>query len=173
MTMALHRPRPAVKDRTVTAKEAADASFGSQSLRDEAQMTLDEARMVLPGIQALFGFQLIAVFTEGFRRVADVERLAHLGSLLLVTIAIALIMTPAAYDRIVGEPRVSRRFITLASRLITSAMVMLGVALEIYVVSLTVLGDPRLAAGVALAVALLFAALWFALPWLRRMRSSA
>ena len=82
-------------------------------------MILDEARMVLPGIQALFGFQLIAVFTEGFRRLADVERLAHLGSLLLVTIAIALIMTPAAYDRIVGEPRVSRRFITLASRLIT------------------------------------------------------
>ena len=92
-----------------------------------------------------------------------------------MTIAIALIMTPAAYDRIVGEPRVSRRFITLASRLITSAMVplMLGVALEIYVVSLTVLGDPRLAVGVALAVALLFAALWFALPWLRRMASSA
>jgi len=138
-------------------------------------MILDEARMVLPGIQALFGFQLIAVFTEGFRRLAGVERLAHLGSLLLVTIAIALIMTPAAYDRIVGEPRVSRRFITLASRLVTSAMVplMLGVALEIYVVSLTVLGDPRLAVGVALAVALLFAALWFALPWLRRMASAA
>ena len=175
MTMALHRPRPTVKDRTVTAKAAADASSGSQSLRDEAQMTLDEARMVLPGIQALFGFPLIAVFTEVFRRLADVERLAHLGSLLLVTIAIALIMTPAAYDRVVGEPRVSRRFITLASRLITSAMVplMLGVALEIYVVSLTILGDPRLAAGVALAVALLFTALWFALPWLRRMRSSA
>ena len=50
MTMALHRPRPTVKDRTVTAKAAADASSGSQSLRDEAQMTLDEARMVLPGI---------------------------------------------------------------------------------------------------------------------------
>ena len=175
MTMALHGPRPAVKDRTVTAKEAADASSGSQSLRNEAQMTLDEARMVLPGIQALFGFQLIAVFTEGFRRVADVERLAYLGSLLLVTIAIALIMTPAAYDRIVGESRVSRRFVALASRLISIAMVplMVGIALEIYIVSLTVVGDPRPAAGVALATALLFAALWFALPWLRRMKSSA
>jgi Family of unknown function (DUF6328) len=84
MTMALHRPRPAVKDRTVTSKDAAAASSRSQTLHDEAQMILDEARMVLPGIQALFGFQLIAVFTEGFRRLADVERLAHLGSLLLV-----------------------------------------------------------------------------------------
>jgi hypothetical protein len=175
MTMALHRPRAAIKDRGVTSKDAADASSTSQSLHDEAQMILDEARMVLPGIQALFGFQLIAVFTEGFRRLTDVERLAHLGSLLLVTVAIALIMTPAAYDRIVGEQRVSRRFITLASRVITSAMVplMLGIALETYVVSLTVIGDPRPATGVAVAVALLFAALWFALPWLRRMRSSA
>ena len=84
-------------------------------------------------------------------------------------------MTPAAYDRIVGESRVSRRFVALASRLISIAMVplMVGIALEIYIVSLTVVGDPRPAAGVALATALLFAALWFALPWLRRMKSSA
>jgi hypothetical protein len=41
------------------------------------------------------------------------------------------------------------------------------------VVLLTVIGDPRLAQGVAMAVALLFATLWFALPWLRRMSSSA
>jgi hypothetical protein len=27
---------------------------------------IEEARMVLPGIQALFGFQLIAVFNERF-----------------------------------------------------------------------------------------------------------
>jgi hypothetical protein len=31
-----------------------------------AQEAIDEARMVLPGIQALFGFQLIAVFNERF-----------------------------------------------------------------------------------------------------------
>jgi hypothetical protein len=156
-------------------KDAAEALSAPRSLRDEAQMTLDEARMVLPGIQALFGFQLIAVFSDGFRQLADPERLAHLGSLLLVTVAIALIMTPAAYDRIVDDSRITRGFITLASRVISTAMVplMLGIALEIYVVSLAVIGDPRPAAGVAVAVALLFTALWFALPWLRRTRISA
>jgi hypothetical protein len=82
-------------------------------------------------------------------------------------------MTPVAYDRIVGEQRVSRRFITLASRVITSAMVPLMLGIALYVVSWTVIGDPRPAAGIALAVALLFAALWFALPWLRRMKTSA
>ena len=55
MTMALHGPRPAVKDRTVTAKEAADASSGSQSLRNEAQMTLDEARAFVQRIKDVTG----------------------------------------------------------------------------------------------------------------------
>jgi hypothetical protein len=36
-------------------------------LSKAAEYVLDECRMVLPGIQALFGFQLIAVFSPGFR----------------------------------------------------------------------------------------------------------
>jgi len=34
------------------------------SLKDAVQQLLDEARMVLPGIQTLLGFQLIACFNE-------------------------------------------------------------------------------------------------------------
>ena len=33
---------------------------------EEASYLLDECRMVLPGIQALFGFQLVAVFNRTF-----------------------------------------------------------------------------------------------------------
>ena len=36
------------------------------SLDSAVRHILEECRMVLPGIQALFGFQLIAVFNEGF-----------------------------------------------------------------------------------------------------------
>jgi hypothetical protein len=32
------------------------------TLEEETRTIIEEARMVLPGIQALFGFQLIAVF---------------------------------------------------------------------------------------------------------------
>src|ERR1043166_6579001 len=97
-------------------------------LDSAARHLLEECRMVLPGIQALFGFQLIAVFSDGFARLAHTEQLAHLASILLVTVSIALIMAPAAYDRIVDDPMISRGFIRLASRVITSAMVplMLG-----------------------------------------------
>lgn len=165
------RPRP-----QLSSDEPKGAARPSEpkELRDDAQMTLDEARMVLPGIQALFGFQLIAVFSDGFGRLADTEQLAHLGSLLLVTVSIALIMTPAAYDRIVDDPRISRSFIRLASRVITTAMVplMLGIAIEIYVVTSLVIEARATAAMIALIVALFFVALWFALPWWRRIRSA-
>jgi hypothetical protein len=36
------------------------------SLEEETRTVIEEARMVLPGIQAVFGFQLIAVFNSGF-----------------------------------------------------------------------------------------------------------
>ena len=36
------------------------------TLSEAAKYLLDECRMVLPGIQALFGFQLIAVFNSAF-----------------------------------------------------------------------------------------------------------
>jgi hypothetical protein len=37
-------------------------------LAEAATYLLDECRMVLPGIQALFGFQLIAVFNQRFEQ---------------------------------------------------------------------------------------------------------
>ena len=36
--------------------------------------------MVLPGIQALFGFQLIAVFNERFKELTEDERLIHFSA---------------------------------------------------------------------------------------------
>jgi len=46
-------------------------------LSEAAQTLLDECRMVLPGIQALFGFQLIAVFNDRFKH--DLSQLDQIG----------------------------------------------------------------------------------------------
>src|SRR5438067_11651328 len=66
-------------------------------------------RMVLPGLQALFGFQLIAIFNQSFseKRSATEQRL-HLLAFGLVVIA--LVMTPAAYHRQTNPQEVSARF---------------------------------------------------------------
>jgi hypothetical protein len=71
---------------------------------------IEEARMVLPGIQALFGFQLIAVFNERFKELTEDEQLIHFSATVLVTIAIALIMTPAAYHRLAEQTTISKFF---------------------------------------------------------------
>lgn len=41
-------------------------SYEKESLSKVASHILEECRMVLPGIQALFGFQLIVVFNSRF-----------------------------------------------------------------------------------------------------------
>jgi len=67
----------------------------NESLQKQAQQTIEEARMVLPGIQALFGFQLIAIFNARFEELTLHEQYLHFSALLLVALAIALIMAPA------------------------------------------------------------------------------
>jgi hypothetical protein len=39
-----------------------------ESLEEEATHATDEARMLLPGVQAVLGFQLIAMFNQRFEK---------------------------------------------------------------------------------------------------------
>jgi Family of unknown function (DUF6328) len=144
------------------------------SLSEAAQELLDECRMVLPGIQALFGFQLIAVFNSGFDVLEPAEKLLHLGATTLVVIAVALIMTPAALHRQTTPRRITSEFIEVSSRLMLMSMFVLaiGISLDFYLIAgLIVDGDLALPLAVALFV--LFMALWYALPRVRRRRRRA
>ncbi|HKU95522.1 MAG TPA: DUF6328 family protein [Vineibacter sp.] len=146
------------------------------SLKDEATRAIEEARVILPGIQALFGFQLIAVFNERFDKgLSHGEQTLHLAALSLVAIAAALIMAPASYQRQAERHIVTRRFVNLASRLIQCALWPLatGLALDLFIVSRMILGSALIAAAVALVLWLFFVALWFGLPALRRHRDSS
>src|SRR5215813_7873218 len=92
------------------------------SLDSSATHLLEECRMVLPGIQALFGFQLIAVFSQGFgAQLAPWQQKLHLASTLLVAVAIALVMAPAALHRLAVRGVASARFLRVGSRLLLAA----------------------------------------------------
>jgi len=138
-------------------------------LQQAASLLLEECRMVLPGIQALFGFQLIAVFNQGFDGKLDASQQAlHLVATGLLAFAIALIMAPAAYHRQTSPLAVSERFIRLATRLLLYSMLplALGISIEFYVVSAAVF-DSRPAAVIAVILFLFIFALWFVLPRVR------
>src|SRR5205814_9891813 len=97
-------------------------------LADAAKQLMEECRMVLPGIQALFGFQLVAVFETPFPRLLTAEeQQLHLAALGLVAIAAALVMTPAAYHRQTCPREVTAGFVRLSSRLLLAGMVPLPV----------------------------------------------
>jgi hypothetical protein len=144
------------------------------SLESAAGYILEECRMVLPGIQALFGFQLIAVFDETFHeKLAEPQQLLHLAATVLVAVSIALVMAPAALHRQIERYSVSRRFVDVASRLLLAGMfpLAIAIALEAYLVTAVILGRPAGAWWVAAALLAVFAALWLGLPARVRSRS--
>jgi len=138
-----------------------------ESLKDQARYALDEARMVLPGIQALFGFQLIAVFSDRFTHaLTRTDQLLHLASVFLVALAVALVMTPAAYHRQADHQTVDRQFIRLSSTAITAAMLplMLAIGLDVYIVAQVILDSAWPSVALAIGITAVFVALWFVLP---------
>ena len=125
--------------------------------------------MVLPGIQALFGFQLIAVFNPSFaQKLSAAEQRLHLLAIGLAAVAIALIMAPAAYHRQAGARQVSETFVELSTRLLLWSMLPLAISIcvDFYLISRMILGSiyaPLLAAGLFVV----FLSLWFVLPRMR------
>lgn len=146
-----------------------------ESLGTAVTHTLEEARMVLPGVQALFGFQLVAVLNPPFYGLLSfTQQRLHLIGVLLTALSIALMTTPAAYHRQAEQHSVSQRFLALASRLITLGMFTLMVALTIdcYLVAGIILRSALYALFIALGLALIFVSLWFVMPRLVRRRSA-
>jgi len=144
-----------------------------QDLETAVSHILEEARMLIPGIQGLFGFQLIVVFTERFAEgLAPPEQRLHLAALVLTAVSFALATAPATYHRIVEPRSISGGFARYASRLLAAAMVplMVGMALDVHLIARLVLGDVGDAAVVAGVLLVLFAGLWFIYPALHRRR---
>jgi hypothetical protein len=135
-----------------------------------AELLLEECRMVLPGIQGLFGFQLVAVFSARFHeQLAYGEQLLHLLAIALTVVAIVLIMTPAATHRQFDPCEVTIDFIRLSSRLLLWSMAPLALALclDFYLVARVITGSIALAWSAAGLFAL-FGWFWYLLP--RRFR---
>jgi len=140
------------------------------SLKDQARNVLEEARMVLPGIQALFGFQLIAVFNQRFELMRSELQIVHLIAVALVTIAVALVMAPAAYHRIAERHQVSTYFVNLASMFIAGGMIplALGVALDLFVIGELVTESRPVGVALGVFTLVLCSSLWFVFPIIRR-----
>jgi Family of unknown function (DUF6328) len=145
----------------------------AESLSDSVTHMLEECRMVLPGIQALFGFQLVAVFNATFWTKLDrIEQVIHYLALGLAACSVALVMTPAAYHRQADPTRVSKRFLALSTRLLFWSMypLMSAIVLDFYLIGSLILDSHLLSAVASLGLSAVFILLWAWLPRSRRLQ---
>ncbi|HYK41704.1 MAG TPA: DUF6328 family protein [Thermoanaerobaculia bacterium] len=142
---------------------------------EKIQNVLTETRVVLPGAQALLGFQFISTLSEGYEKLPQAVKMVHLGSLGAICVSIVLLMTPAAWHRIAEEGEDSERFHRLTGRYLLTALLFLGLGLagDVYVVGVAAAKDPTLALAAAAATLAVLWGLWFLLPFSRRVRVAA
>jgi len=134
----------------------------------ELSELIEETRVVLPGVEILFGFLIILPF-QFSDELTGFERVLYLGAFLSVSIGLALLVASTVEHRIRFRQMNKEQWLFRANRQMISgiAFVAVGVVLTVYLVLETILGgvpDLLLAAGNAAVIAWL----WFASPILRR-----
>jgi hypothetical protein len=131
---------------------------------------LTEARVLLPGAQALFGFQMAVLLTEAFGALPSSSRVLHAVSLCCIALAIMLLMAPAAFHRITFHGENTESFHRIGSRFVIASAVPLaaGITTDLYVAVTKALYSAVAGAVLATATGALLVTLWFIRPLLHR-----
>lgn len=135
----------------------------------ELRELLDEIRVILPGVEILFGFLIILPF-EFSDELSGLERLLYLGAFLSVSAGLALLVAPTTYHRLRFREADKEKLVFVANRLVAVAtiFVALGIGLAVYLVVETIVGGVP-AAVIAALNAAWFSWFWFGLPLWRRL----
>jgi hypothetical protein len=143
-------------------------------LPTKIEQMLTEARVILPGAQAVLGFQLIAIMTEPFDALPSLSKGVHLASMLAVGLAVIFLMGPAALHRLGFGGEAKAEMLTLGSWLVTGALFPLGLGISgdvfVAVGHLSESDNLGIAAGVGILLILLV--LWYGWPIVVRQRQS-
>jgi hypothetical protein len=144
-------------------------------LKDRIEQVLTEARVVLPGVQALLGFQLATMLMDGFDKLPQSSKYIHVISLILTGLCVVLLMTPAAYHRIVERGEDTEDFHSFASRILLVVMIPLplGICGDLFVVLRKVTRSMSFSVATSLVFLMFFYSFWFAFPAYRRAQRGA
>jgi hypothetical protein len=129
---------------------------------------LGELRIALPGVQVLFAFLLTVPFAQGFTTLTQFERDLYLVVLLLTALASALLIAPTAYHRMLFRKGYKPQILFFANRAALAGLGVLAFAMSgaILLIAHVIFGE---AASIAVAAGsgLVFAVLWYLIPWAR------
>jgi uncharacterized protein DUF6328 len=143
-------------------------------LHSKIDQMLTEARVILPGAQALLGFQLIVILTRTFEQLPASSRLLHVAALIWVALVVILLMTPAALHRISFDGEDTDTFFRTGSWFVIAAPVplALGIAADLYVATSKASDSASLGATLAGAIFTILVVLWYGLPIYLRAREA-
>ncbi len=135
---------------------------------------LNELRVVMPGVQVLFGFLLTVPFQQRFETIDDFQRDVYFVTLLLVAASSAFLMGPSAFHRLTFREGQKPYLVRLGTRQTIVGMALLALAINGVVLLLAdLLFHTTTVAIVVTAMAALFGWLWFGLALWRRMAGRA
>jgi PncC family amidohydrolase len=140
-------------------------------LSSKVEQMLTEARVIIPGAQALLGFQLTVTLTRAFEQIPFESKLAHAAALCCIALSVILLMAPAALHRISFGGEDSADFLKIGSVFIVAAPLplALGIALDTYVAIARALESNLAAASIAGTTVIVLTLLWYAYPVWRRI----
>ena len=153
----------------------AAAKPAKTTLKDRITELMTETRIVLPGVQALLGFQFAAYLTEAFPKLDPAPRVAHGLGLALLLVSMILLMTVAPFHRLAERGEDSERTRRVGGACIVGALATLGlgIAADCYVAVSMITGSAAAAFAAGALAAAAGAALWFVVPLLARRPPAA
>jgi hypothetical protein len=139
-------------------------------LSTKVDQLLTEARVIIPGAQALLGFQFAVTLTRAFEQLPEAAKLAHVVALFCVALSVILLMAPAALHRLSFAGEDASEFVKMGSAFVVAAPVplALGIGLDTYVATYRAFESDAPALLVAGLTLLVLFSLWYAYPLLRR-----
>jgi hypothetical protein len=142
-------------------------------LETQVDQLLTEARVIIPGVQALLGFQLTVTLTQAFAQLPPEAKLAHIAALCCMGLAVILVMAPASVHRIAFSGQDHPDFLTIGSVFVIAAPLplALGIALDAYVAAGRALSSQTAALMLALVSLAVLLGFWYVFPFWRRVRS--
>src|SRR3954462_5074719 len=133
---------------------------------------LNELRVALPGVQFLFAFLLVVPFQQKGSQITEFQRGIYFVALAAAALATALLIAPAAQDRILLRQSDKEALLRRSNRSGLAGLLALGVAIcaALFLVVDVVFTRP-LAWVTAGALALLLVWWWLAVPLSQRARN--
>jgi Family of unknown function (DUF6328) len=142
-------------------------------LSAKVDQLLTEARLIIPGAQALLGFQLTVTLTKAFSELPTEAKLAHAAALCSIGLAVLFLMAPASLHRIAFGGEDDPQFVKVGSWFVVAAPLPLacGIALDTYVAAGRAVQSSTIAALLAVVAIGALWGTWYAYPIWRRTAS--